>query len=137
MPWEDKHDFGEVIPGRVKFKDIWNNGHFQKARAVFAGKPLDQYQGIQTICDACPYPPSVMNEYVPAEQQVIQNFQQLDQLNGTELEKAFHLLDREEEFVTFCAQNYENIFIGHFEQIVEGERKANLVDRFVKIFRRV
>ena len=110
VPWEQEYDFGFVVPNQVKFSDVWNNEYFRKSRAAFSSKPLDGFPNIHTLCEKCPYPASIMNQYVPYEREIIKNFWKTNQGNDYGLEQAFRLLDKQKEFIDYCTRNYDHLF---------------------------
>lgn len=133
IPWEDKYDFGFVVPGKSSFRDVWNNDYFLKSRAAFASKPVDDYADIQTLCEKCPYPSSFKNEYVPYEKEILDNFQAVGLPNDPGLEKAFKLLPNENEFVRYCTQNFDCLFNGIADKIDCGAKRSSPIEWLTRI----
>ena len=66
-----KHANDDARYGKRKMKTV---EYFRKSRAAFSGKPLDDFSNIHPLCEKCPYNSSIMNQYVPYEKQIIENF---------------------------------------------------------------
>jgi MoaA/NifB/PqqE/SkfB family radical SAM enzyme len=101
FPWEEAHDFGAISPGVSSFTDVWNNDHFRKSRAAFAGKTVKGLDKLTTVCLECPYGSGVQNLYSGLDGHVVDQFRRT--LCGTDaaMDEAFDLLGDRQKFVEF------------------------------------
>jgi MoaA/NifB/PqqE/SkfB family radical SAM enzyme len=91
---KDRDDFGTVVPGEVRFADVWNNDRLRKSRASFAGKAIEGLEQVDSVCLRCYFPKFVQQIYTVHDTKVIAAFYR--QFRGTEpvLKTAFDLLTR-------------------------------------------
>jgi MoaA/NifB/PqqE/SkfB family radical SAM enzyme/SAM-dependent methyltransferase len=108
--WEQKHDFGTVVPGRVSFADIWNNNFYRKSRAAFANKDIKGLGQVDTLCLRCPFGQGVQQQYSGLDVNVINQFRRMPKGWDPLLEEAFGLLDDGAAFVRFFANNLSRDF---------------------------
>jgi MoaA/NifB/PqqE/SkfB family radical SAM enzyme len=101
FPWEEAHDFGVIGPGEGSFAEVWNNDHFRKSRAAFAGKTVKGLEQLTTLCLECPFGSGVQNLYSGLDGHVVDQFQRT--LRGTDaaMDEAFDLLGDRQKFVEF------------------------------------
>jgi MoaA/NifB/PqqE/SkfB family radical SAM enzyme len=108
--WDQKHDFGRIIPGERNFADIWNNNKFRLSRAHFVSKNLPGLSEVDTICLDCIHPERVKKLYTHKNMHVISRF--YDVFSGIDpiLEKAFSLIQSSEnEFINFYSKHVDEI----------------------------
>lgn len=103
-PWEQKDDFGLVVPGVTSFADVWNNGLYRKSRAAFAGRGIKGLDKITSLCLRCPFGESIQHLYSPLDKDVIKQFKAVLKGSHPVLDRAFGLLDDKEAFVDFYAK---------------------------------
>jgi MoaA/NifB/PqqE/SkfB family radical SAM enzyme len=60
---KERDDFGCVVPGQVRFADVWNNGHYRHARALASGQQQTATENIETLCDHCLFPRAIQHLY--------------------------------------------------------------------------
>ena len=89
---KDKHDIGTLIPGEVRFADIWNGKLMRKSRADFAGKRVAGLEGIETVCTRCPYDKTIHHLYSVRDILVLTQFHRQFGTADPELASAFELL---------------------------------------------
>jgi MoaA/NifB/PqqE/SkfB family radical SAM enzyme len=91
---KERDDFGTVVPGEVRFADVWNSDRLRKSRASFAGKSADGLDQVDSVCLRCYFPKFVQQIYTVHDTKVIAAFYR--QFKGTEplLKTAFDLLTR-------------------------------------------
>jgi MoaA/NifB/PqqE/SkfB family radical SAM enzyme len=101
FPWEEAHDFGVIDPGESSFAEVWNNDHFRKSRAAFAGKTVKGLEQLTTLCLECPFGSGIQNLYSGLDGNVAAQFGRV--LRGTDaaLDQAFDLLGDRQKFVEF------------------------------------
>ena len=109
-PWDQKHDFGTVVPGRVSLADIWNNNLYRKSRAAFANKEIKGLGQVDTLCLRCPFGQGVQQQYSGVDVNVINQFRRMPKGWDPLLEQAFGLLDDRAAFVRFFANNLSSDF---------------------------
>jgi hypothetical protein len=102
---KDRDDFGMVVPGRVRFRDVWNNELYQTSRAAFAGKDVSELKQVSTVCQRCYFPKFVQHLYSVHDFKVSAQFGSV--FGGTEpvLEQAFALLNDPTAFPAFFAKH--------------------------------
>jgi MoaA/NifB/PqqE/SkfB family radical SAM enzyme len=88
---DQKNDFGDFIPGRAAFREVWNNERYRRSRADFSNRPTDGLAS--TICTECPVPKFVHHMYSLHDYKVIAQARHV--LTGTDpLSVAFDLFGR-------------------------------------------
>jgi hypothetical protein len=90
-----------IDPGEGSFAEVWNNDHFRKSRAAFAGKTVKGLEQLTTLCLECPFGSGVQNLYSGLDGSVAAQFGRV--LRGTDaaLDQAFDLLGDRQKFVEF------------------------------------
>ena len=142
----EEDDFGNFVPGRVRFAEIWNNDRYRSSRAAFAG--ADSTPRTETICTHCPLPTFMHDMYSPHDVKVLRQghcvFDQSDPVLAKALrcladtrygplarglygrEVSFRRLQQQfgmsghgpdmTSFVQFCEDN----LVEHFSAVVDG-----------------
>ena len=85
----DEFDFGQVVPDRTSFADVWNNELFRKSRADFAGTPEAGLESVQSVCSQCPLSPFMHHLYSLHDFKVMAQFQQVLKGSDPRLDRAF------------------------------------------------
>jgi MoaA/NifB/PqqE/SkfB family radical SAM enzyme len=88
----DKYDFGTVVPGRVRFADVWNNKRCCAARAHWAGKPVPETAENTSLCVRCPFPRWVQHNYSLHDMMVMAQYFRVLGGRDAVLDEAFHRL---------------------------------------------
>jgi MoaA/NifB/PqqE/SkfB family radical SAM enzyme len=91
---KDRDDFGTVVPGSVRFADVWNNARLKESRAAFAGKPVTGLEEADSVCLRCYFPKFVQHIYTPHDTKVIAQFNRTFKGKEPLLTKAFDILTR-------------------------------------------
>ena len=91
---KDRDDFGTVVPGSVRFADVWNNARLRRSRASFAGKALEGLDHVDTVCLRCYFPKFVQHIYTLHDTKVVARFYRCFKGSEPLLEGAFDLLTR-------------------------------------------
>ena len=133
-PWDQKDDFGFVIPNKTRFSDIWNNRSFLKSRAVFASKPIGQYSDFSTICEHCPFGTIVQDLYTYNEKEIIDNFKNVYPLKNQYLSHAFRIIEDKDQFIKYCKNNYDHLFN---REIDDGNISKNIRKFIAKFLQRI
>ena len=89
---KDRDDFGTVVPGQVRFGDIWNNDRYRASRAAFAPAGSGHSEQVETVCTTCPYPRFLHHLYSVHDAKVLTQFHQTFKGTDPVLEHAFDLL---------------------------------------------
>lgn len=91
---KDRDDFGTVIPGEVRFADVWNDARLRKSRASFAGKRVEGLDQTDSVCLRCYFPKLVQHVYTQHDTKVISSFFRNFGVTEPLLEGAFDTLAR-------------------------------------------
>lgn len=104
-PWDQKDDFGTVVPGVASFADVWNNSLYRKSRAAFAGRNIKGLAKVDTLCLRCPFGEGIQHLYSGLDVEVRNQFERVLKGSNPVLDQAFGLLDKRAEFLEFAAEN--------------------------------
>jgi hypothetical protein len=108
--------FGQVVPGEVRFADIWRNDLYRKSRAAVAQKQVDGLEATDTVCTRCYFPDSYKHVYSQNDVKVINQFAQIFGGSDPVLDQAFQMLSRGEgagerrQFVEFAERRLTGYF---------------------------
>ncbi len=103
-PWDQKDDFGLVVPGVTSFADVWNNGLYRKSRAAFAGRRVKGLDKVNSLCLQCPFGENIQHLYSFLDKDVIAQFNRVLKGSHAVLDRAFGLLGDKAAFVDFYAK---------------------------------
>jgi MoaA/NifB/PqqE/SkfB family radical SAM enzyme len=85
-------DFGTLVPGSVRFADVWNNDRVRRSRAAFANKELPEAAHADSVCLRCYFPKFVQQIYAIHDAKVAAQFYKEYGGRDSQLERAFDLL---------------------------------------------
>jgi MoaA/NifB/PqqE/SkfB family radical SAM enzyme len=119
-PWEQRYDFGTVLPGVTSFADIWNNDFYRKSRAVLVSKDVEELAAVEPLCAKCPYNDAIKNQYTWLDTYIGARFRQVFGNADPVLTKAFELLNNEHAFMEYYS-SLGQILAGTREQRKEIE----------------
>ena len=103
--WEQRHDFGSIVPGETDFQDIWNHRFFRQSRAIFANKSHSRESDVVTPCLHCPFGADEQGKYSFADALIVDQFYRVFDGKDPLLGQAFRLLSRPKEYLEFYHQN--------------------------------
>lgn len=131
--WNQKDDFGTVVPGEVQFADVWNNKHTRASRASFAHAEIPELEGVETLCTRCPHPKSIQHLYSLLDVKV---FLQLHRALGGRnalLEGTAHLLARA-RYGRLMAWLLRRGWGAQLMLLLRGREDLDAMSRFVGFF---
>lgn len=83
-----KDDFGTVVPGKMRFTDVWNGESYRRSRALLAGEEEGERTGRDPVCARCPYP-FLKDLSTGMDQFIISRFQKIHAAGEPDLAGAF------------------------------------------------
>ncbi len=89
---KDRDDFGRVVPGKVRFGDVWNNESYRHARSVLAETDLSEAEEVDTLCDHCIFPKAVQHLYSIHDIRIVAAFHSQFKRTEPALEAGFRLM---------------------------------------------
>jgi MoaA/NifB/PqqE/SkfB family radical SAM enzyme len=129
----DAYDLGELAPGQITFRDVWNNDNYAKSRAAFAGKD-EGLSEVETVCTRCPYPLAIHHLYSVHDAKVVGQFYRRFAGSEPVLRRAFDLFSRiryGSPMEVLCRGgspfSLDSLFVGH-----ESARDCEPFVRFVE-----